>query len=69
MAITSAANTLLTDTFDTFRINVNEIRNRAVDATANNTFSGTQTFDTIQFSDGTEIRSLGDTIPFAIALG
>lgn len=75
MAITTSANTLLTDTFDTFRINVNEIRNRAADVvgnntfTGNNTFEGTQTFNTIEFSDGTQIRSLADAIPFAIALG
>jgi hypothetical protein len=61
--------TQLTDTFNTFRINVNTIKNRAADTGLENTFTETQTFSTIRFGDNTEIRSLGDTIPFAIALG
>lgn len=69
MAISGVANTDLTDTFDQFRINMNTVKNNAADTQSDNTFSGTQTFQTIQFGDGTQITSLGDTIPFAIALG
>lgn len=77
MAITGISNTELTDTFNTFRTNVNHIKGRAADTETNNTFAGTQTFDTanvttLQFSDSTTLTTAptaGDAIPFAIALG
>jgi hypothetical protein len=69
MAISGTSNTELTDTFDTFRFNVNTIAVSAADTNTTNQFLGTQNFDTIEFSDGTQIRSLADAIPFAIALG
>lgn len=69
MAIAGVPNTDLSDTFDQFRINMNTVKNNAADTQSDNTFTGTQTFQTIQFGDGTQITSLGDTIPFAIALG
>lgn len=51
MAISGTSNTELSTTFNEWRQTSNIIRQLAADTTANNSFSGTQTFDTANTTD------------------
>lgn len=70
MAIAATSNVELSTTFNEWRLTSNIIRQHAADTLSNNTFSGTQTFNTIAFNDGSVQATSADNaaIPFAIAL-